>query len=531
MERIAGYNEEYVTLTEAEEDFKSALDLAVLSVGARVRIIKAMCAIGKTKAILELLKNTSLKVLIALPNPGLKSEVCARAASMGIEITESPSLREIKDELPSEVWEHINELYKSGISPTPYIKKLIAQKCPDCAEILANYLQKRDEFDNCTTHAITTHKKLENMDVSKFDLVIIDEDIIFSSLFRNKISISISDLKKLRRWLKKNAPQSAIAKKITGVLIKIKMGEELFSLNKVTSEDLEIIDIEQDGTPTGIDVPSFCSATKFIYRSIANSADEDDTEADDDLKVSCSNNLKVKDDGDFKANTTINDDDCITFLKPVNFLTNIKNTKVIMLSATADETICRYYFGDDIDFYNCKKAKYVGTLKQYPDKPMSRAYISKNPRAIKQIKAKSGFEYTITFRKFKQLLPHYNGMHIGNTEGRDELKGQNIDIIGTPHQPEWIYKLCAYSIGLDFDHEARLQPGVTLTHNGYRFRMMSYADDKVLRAIQFYFINSEQEQVIGRARLLRTDAVVHLHSVFPAEQAVMGVFDWGDVGG
>ena len=45
--------------------------------------------------------------------------------------------------------------------------------------------------------------------------------------------------------------------------------------------------------------------------------------------------------------------------------------------------------------------------------------------------------------------------------------------------------------------------------------------DENLRLVQFWMIESELEQAIGRARLLRHDCTVHLFSNFPLKQAEM----------
>ena len=81
-------------------------------------------------------------------------------------------------------------------------------------------------------------------------------------------------------------------------------------------------------------------------------------------------------------------------------------------------------------------------------------------------------------------------------------------------------------MGLDFDEdeEPELQ---TVTHNGYRFRFTTYKNEN-LRAIQFWMIESELEQAVGRARLLRNPCEVHLFSNFPLNQAEMVEdFDYG----
>lgn len=107
-------------------------------------------------------------------------------------------------------------------------------------------------------------------------------------------------------------------------------------------------------------------------------------------------------------------------------------------------------------------------------------------------------------------------LHFGNCAGCDTLKNTNIDVIGTPHQPEWIYKLFAYSLGFDVDIE--IKPNTVVTHNGYRFYFTTY-EDEFLRNIQFYMIESELEQAVGRARLLRYGSTVNLFSNFPLRQA------------
>ena len=258
-------------------------------------VIKAQTALGKTETYLELLKNTSLKILIAVPTLKLKHEVRERAAAMGIEMIESPSLREL--ELPDDIQNHIDHTYKSGKSPIPYLHKNIKEDNPECAAVFKRYLKELKEFTEFDGLAITTHKRLLTMDTSKYDLVIIDEDIIFSTIIPGKVDINISDLKRL---LKKTGSNSALKNKILKAFKHIKESkEEFFTLPKIGYNETD------NGTPIGVDVPSFCLAKYFCYRKAF--------EKESDLK-----------------------EDCISFFKPVSFK---KNTKYIMVSATVDETI------------------------------------------------------------------------------------------------------------------------------------------------------------------------------------------------
>ena len=479
IERLSNYVENYVKIEEAEEYLRQKLIDAMNAGDNKWYIITAQTAIGKTKMYLELIKDTAQKVLIAVPTNKLKREILERARALGIDIKESPSIHEIKDDLSEDTWSEIDFLHKSGRSIIPYCKKAIRENHQDSA-LLRQYLKELDQFNNSDVHGITTHKKLLTMDTSKYDFVIVDEDIIFNAIIQNKTDITVLDLKILR---KKIAPGSAIFKKIEKVLKGLK-DKQFFTLPAID------YDRADDGKPMGVDLPSFCSATHFCYRKASDK--------ESDLK-----------------------EDCISFLNPVKFKAN---TKYIMLSATVNETVCEYYFGKGKnEFFECPKVEITGTLNQYYDKSMSRACIGKDRNIIERIKKWSGFERTITFLKYEKV----GNMHFGNTAGRNDWEGENIDVIGTPHQQEWIYKLFAYSIGQEFDIGANLNPSAIVEHNGFRYRFSTY-DDEVLRAIQFYLLESELEQAVGRARLLRKDCTVNLFSNFLLPQANLMKFEYDE---
>ena len=57
-----------------------------------------------------------------------------------------------------------------------------------------------------------------------------------------------------------------------------------------------------------------------------------------------------------------------------------------------------------------------------------------------------------------------------------------------------------------------------IEYNGCKFCFNTY-DNKILRNLQLWFINTELEQAVGRARLLRTDCTVYLYSNLPMKQA------------
>jgi len=483
---LANSVEEYHSREEAQKDVEQSLLSAMDANDTKWHIIKAQTSIGKTTAYLKLMaENPTKRFLIAVPTNLLKREVCHRAEKEKLFVKKTPSLEEIRDDMPDDVWEHIEYLRKTGRHHlvNPYVNKAAREQNIRC---LKKYQKERQALEGFDGSVITTHRKLLTLDVNtlqQYDAVIVDEDIIMKSIIPNQGMITISDLKALLDA----TTDSKLVKKIKKVLNHIKT-ESLFTLPSIGWEWNER-EKEGEGMPTAIDIPSFCMAEYFCYR-----------------KTSRERNL---------------DEDCIVFFKPVSF----KGVKHIMVSATADETICRYYFGEEnVEFYTCKKTRYEGTLKQYPGMSMSRSCIDANPGIIQYISKRLavGLDKTITFLKY-----HLGTLHFGNTEGSNILEGEDIVVIGTPYHAEFLYKLFGSMITEKFDRDSEMKSKRLCSHNGYSFRFTTF-DDEVLRKIHFWMIESDIEQAIGRSRLLWHKCIVHLFSSFPVSQAVMvNDFDYG----
>ena len=479
IERITNYDVPLVRLEEAEEDLQESFFEAIESDEKIWHVIRCQTAIGKTQLILGFLRDAVENVLVAVPTNVLKREECERAEKMGVYMSASPSLHELQDELPEDVWDDIESLYARGRSPMPCLNKVIAENDERCVKLVKRYKKELVDFigSDC---AITTHRRLTAMDLNKYDLIIVDEDIIYSTVIPNREVISISDLKKLK---KKLVPNDPLAAKIQDILNQRKKAD-FFTMDEV-EYDKSYGDIKME-----VNIPALCSAKHFCYRE-ASEHEEELTE------------------------------DCVSFIVPIEFP---KNKKYIMLSATADRNICEYYFGEDnVKFYDCKEAAITGTLNQYGDRSMSREFMKKRPNIIEKIKKWTGVKNTISFKKYDSYCT--GGMHFGNCAGCDVLKNKDIDVIGTPHQAEWIYKLFAYSLGYDVDEN--IKHNTIVENNGFRFRFSTY-DDEVLRSIQFYMIESELEQAVGRARLLRYDCTVNLFSNYPLRQAVLRESEYED---
>lgn len=475
MEKADNYKEEYHPISEVEDDLMVELYAAFDSNDDNIHVIKAQTAIGKSTSFLRLMaENPDSNVLVAAPTNLLKEELYKKAEKNDINAMMTPSLEDIMDQLPFPLCRKINKLYACGLGRRVKIaiKNAIEKYDIPC---LKEFAEKRKELMNYYGNVITTHKYLLSMDknrLNKFDCIIIDEDIIFKSVISNQGEITLSDLRKL----KKADVDPEIKQKASDLLNMSRTHSCIYSKSIKCEVNADIC------KELGIDISAFCKAEHFYFRN----ADEEP-------------NLK---------------EDIFAFIKPVKLK---PGRKYIIVSATADENIYKSYFGEGkVVFHECKQAKYKGRLCQHYKRSMSRSCIGHSPEMIREIQEKMGFDdnHVITFKNQDK-----GSLHFGNTEGSNSLEGENILVIGTPYHAEFIYKLAALLFDIDFDEDEKAEKQL-IEHNGYRTYFTTFKNPK-LRDIQFWMLESELEQAVGRARLLRKNCTVHLYSNFPLRQAQM----------
>ena len=128
----------------------------------------------------------------------------------------------------------------------------------------------------------------------------------------------------------------------------------------------------------------------------------------------------------------------------------------------------------------------------------------------------------ITFKRFEQETAeglNAAGIHFGNSTGLNGLEGCDLAVIGTPYRVEEYYKLIACYLGADVNREGDKRPSLRrIEYKGNSFLVTTYKDP-LLRSVQLYSLESELEQCVGRARLLRQDCSVYVFSCFPCDQA------------
>jgi hypothetical protein len=128
---------------------------------------------------------------------------------------------------------------------------------------------------------------------------------------------------------------------------------------------------------------------------------------------------------------------------------------------------------------------------------------------------------TITLAKHKKGLEKLDvnivdDMHFGKVMGYDELKGQDINVVGTFFiNPIAIF---LYAKLLDMSIDSYEFENQIVLHNGFRFPFSTY-NNQDLRSIHFYIAQTELRQAIGRSRVNTEHCKVCVYSNFPLPEA------------
>ncbi|MBE6904674.1 MAG: hypothetical protein E7476_00125 [Ruminococcaceae bacterium] len=473
MLRLKDYNPGYVTLDEAYEDFKDRFHIAMKNLNPGVTVIRAQTGIGKTSAYLDYLKISPVPCVIAVPTNRLKQQVAADARKLGVPVVCTPSVEPIKN-IPG-IGSILEQLYMQGAEDLvgETLRKMNAElQNPE----LHNYLNACQNIFQKRGHIITTHARFLYMKPEQLSgyRIIIDEDVFNTSVQVKKVSLE--DVKTLQ-FLKFRMPD--LGERIMHILHSIEAGERFFQCpqtnfsSSIRKKFWKSLDTK--GLTPQSDVSVLFTSPVFHY-----SPKRQELFA-----------LKIK-----LPDPTLN---------------------IAVFSATVDEQICRQLFSDrPVRFIQCWEAAYKGQIIQNHEKSCSRFCLQSHPELYYLVKEQHPNLPLITFKNYDPKAG-MDSLHIGATEGNNLYTGQNIVIVGTPHMPDFLYKLVGLFLGFDISSNLTVQE---IEHNGFRLRFCAYENEQ-LRHLQLWYIESELEQCIGRARLLRNDCTVYLYSNFPVKQTTL----------
>ncbi|MCD8013881.1 MAG: DEAD/DEAH box helicase family protein [Lachnospiraceae bacterium] len=489
--------ETYYTLEEARECLKQNLEMAIESNDIGIHLIKAQTAMGKTFTYINLIEEyVKKKFIVALPTNILKQQVydnlCIKLSNEEVFITASVNDNYL---IPPEVQEAICSDHDRGIHNTTkstiseYMRK-IQKEAPEslavleqCEDILNGIKPVKDQRVIVTTHAYLLCLMQVNPQFLNDYEIIIDEDILLLQIFHNIKSVPLDTLEKVAKM--NFNEYSSLARQI------VDTPDDQYcpiypnpSVSAITEEDLNDIEGGWDGN-----VRDLTLARTFVR-------------------------LKDKDTGQIMVHYF-----CPQQIYP---------KKYIVMSATLNENVYESYFSRQrmkVYTYPEKKARYKGTLKQWPYHSLGRSDLGNKPDVFHYAcqQANDHDLCFITFACFPKKSTikgiHFSDLHFGNTTGINKLKGKNIGVVGTYFQQEQAYKLIALYLKADVNNKMDKSPRRRrVSYKNKNFVITTYNDD-LLREIQLYSIESEMEQCVGRARLLSQDCTVYLFSCFPCEQA------------
>ncbi len=473
MKRVPGYSEQFYELDTVRQKIQDFFYDAV-SCDSEVCVLKAPTGAGKSTMHLDFLKHTDHRTVNAYPNARLMIEKYNEALDAGSNAVHTPIIDDLYQYLTDEQGEYLRGLYDIGAGELP-IKKLTgwSKDNPN----IKNYLDMLENLPE-DAHIFTTHSRLFRMSgkITENSIVFIDEDIVSSMISCS--AVSVDEFNRLYNAVCDNHLKSKLDK------IKENISEDshYFRLEK-THFTLEykariLNEFSFKGISFAQNIWGLVESDNFYYYT-----------ADNSVHFTVTNTLK-------------------------------RAKKVIMMSATANEDICRKMFGNSLCFCDVGQIGYKGKVIMHCDKSYSRAYLAVNDaeKIITEIVNNHSDCAYITFKECcKYIGDKYLHTHYGQAIGTNDFSGENLVVIGLNHRPFYVYELFARALGID-------RTGTLSTRKaelfGFEFYMMTYADPE-LRNIQQYMISSDLEQAIGRARLIYHDCTVHLYGNFPARQGTL----------
>lgn len=497
--------EEYVPIREAEECLIRNLESAFRSPEKGMHLIRAQTGIGKTSMYVRLIaENRETRFLIALPTNSLKEEVGRTLVSVGIAEKDIFMTASVHGNpfIPPEIQSRIVQMHERGIHNmtgkiiNDYYNKLKEEPCKkyaaeeECRKILAGIRGIGGERIVVTTHAYLA--QLRGSFLKDFT-VIIDEDFLQLQIFNRMHRVRVKCLEEL-------AEEGAgeYAGLVSGIL-----RSEAGKYEKTGANGcLEPIDGER-------------------LQELESFGPEDDI---NDLALAGAYVRKT--DPDTK-------EEVIHYFCPLV----LPDLKYIVLSATLNYEIYKSYFAGraEIFTYPERKASYRGRLCQYTYHSLGRNGLTDKEQVFDLARemARDPKINIITFKMFEEKFAKEGkgrlnpaGIHFGNSTGINLLAGKDLAVIGTPYKVEEYYKLIARYLGGDVNREGDKRMSLRrVKYKGRSFLITAYKNP-VLQEVQLYSIESELEQCIGRARLLRNDCSVFVFSCFPCEQAEIHITNY-----
>lgn len=460
------------TLQNAEHMLQHKLNEALDDLSDRVWLFKLPTGIGKTYRVKDL-----DHTVLAFPNHSLKDEVLHEKRGNPHTAIATPEVPIFESE---ELNSYVSNLYELGLSKQAYKKileasqQVIGGKYSYQDTLTADkYIRQLKECyatDNKTI--FTTHSRAIFSKNLPYSTTIFDEDIL-EELLRVQ-SIDLEDLQKLS-W--------------SG-------GKKLFEHSEDSIWDLLkfLVDEVEEG-----------EITRLPHQFNIDMEKEADSFAQKDGLTSnivqfLNSDYIYKEKGNGKKIFFVNQ-------HPLP-----EDRKIIIMSATLNLSIYTQILGERAEIVDLSDVETEGTIIQHTKKSYSRSSLE---GSVDELNDKLDDKPTLTFMTFTDEVKNgVSEIYYGKSEGFDGLKGQDLQIVGTPFKNQALYLLMGKCLGINVDKYNRKFTYQNVQWNGFRFAFNTFTN-KELREIHLADLSSSLTQLIGRARALREDVQVDVYSSLP----------------
>lgn len=489
---------------QAEAMLNNLITSAYGTIG--LHFIQSPVGLGKTEEYLKLAKSGDV---IATPNHDLCLDVCRRLRNKGkdfVYLYRRPPLIESDQQTYDKLLKigaiqqakayYHDKVAQYNEKENTYLYQAYTNIIDECNKFIA--LEK--EIKDCDKIIVCTHAKLPFVldSNSNIKTVFLDESIDDTLLFKVD-DISRADIATLLKLL----PENNVSE--FGRLVE-RINHNV-NQNKVVIREHLLLNSQDKKSVLDV----ICKNKHRFSSAVSNILESS--------LVIVPNYEKKNSDGMAVCNT-------ISAIKVnTDFFKQYPMVNFINVSATFHQGIIRQLFGQAVQ--SIKYIKESNQIRLYHNNTCSKQNLSKllkDDEWINYLRNVIGNIPVITFKKLKKEFGElgFNAdeeMHFWKCVGIDKLSGKDIAIVGTPHFNEHKYLYLGAVLGYDISNTQKNRQEVE--YNGYRFNFYTYTNNQFLRELQLYCIDSQLCQAIGRARTIRTNAIVHVFSNFPVQGATL----------
>ncbi len=468
---------------EGRDKMKSEFNRIMSEDSNKIYLMKCATGLGKTSIAID-----TEGIVLFFPNHDLKDE---KSKISNIEHLCTP---ELIDNLP----EHLSikyanlckcGLYKDALSELiSFIESPQANIYSEATQNITNYLNQINRCKSSEKTIFSTHAKGCITNFENHHTYIFDEDPLHQLARFEKITTK--DLRILAKALfdKGNIHDGNLVKRLADHL-KNGIGFLMEDMPPINFQNanliVEVIKLNNDKFSG--DVFSFI----FNDKSIKYVIEPEDSDDPDGEKV----------------------------IHYINYRPLLEDKKYIILSATVDAWIYEKLYGDRVELIDLSDVEMKGEIIQFSDKSFSRTAMRLNENRVKKADDFLNKLKVITFLKHKTDFSNtVEQLHFGKSEGFNSLSGKDFKVIGTPHISNCHYLLFGKLLNIPLSTLNLIPKRKLIEHNGFKYNFYTFEHEE-LRRIQFYFIEKELLQAVGRARLLDHKNTVFIFSEYPLPRA------------